>query len=178
MADHVVVLRDGRVEQNGDPITLYDDPTNRFVAGFIGSPAMNFVDAVVDESGTRASIGLNGSQSIDIPEAATPGRSVTLGMRPEHLALCPPDTPGALSLPVRMVEPTGAALYIYTDTEPELLVLHMDRADIHRGGRLSVTIAPDRVHMFDPASGASLRTRESAGSSGSAGATAAAAARA
>ncbi len=89
MADRIVVLRDGRVEQVGSPLEIYHHPENRFVAGFIGSPKMNFLDATLTEiNGTRAVVSLPGGASVTVPAnagSASTGAKVVLGVRPEHL---------------------------------------------------------------------------------------------
>ncbi len=111
MADKIVVLRAGRIEQAGSPLDLYNRPANRFVAGFIGSPQMNFVNATARADGTlRPPFG----GEVVVPgAAAAAGREVVLGVRPEHLTLAPTD--GALALPVTVtqVEQLGALSMIY-----------------------------------------------------------------
>jgi lactose/L-arabinose transport system ATP-binding protein len=91
LADKIVVLRSGRVEQVGKPLDLYHDPDNRFVAGFIGSPAMNFVAGVVEKAGTVGAKGLAGAveTNVSLPGA---GAGVTVGLRPQHLHLTSGDT--------------------------------------------------------------------------------------
>src|SRR5947208_7487900 len=84
MGDRIVVMKDGRIEQVGPPLELYDHPANVFVAGFIGSPTMNFVDGVVSSNRTEVRL----ADGNLVPIAATgvaAGQSVTLGLRPEHL---------------------------------------------------------------------------------------------
>src|SRR5690606_29834193 len=83
MADWVVVMRDGVIEQQGRPLDLYDHPVNRFVAGFIGSPAMNFVEGVVSDDGGGVVVGAG--DRIPLARQAEPGRKVVAGVRPEHL---------------------------------------------------------------------------------------------
>jgi multiple sugar transport system ATP-binding protein len=106
MADRIVVMNAGRVAQIGTPLALYDDPANRFVAGFIGSPAMNFLPARRMLNGAQVHLELQGGIRLGAPAASglEPGRALTLGVRPEHLA------PAAEGLPalVKVVEPTGA----------------------------------------------------------------------
>ncbi|MEM8789257.1 MAG: ABC transporter ATP-binding protein [Pseudomonadota bacterium] len=155
MADHVVVLQAGRIEQQGPPMTLYDRPANRFVAGFIGSPAMNFVEGIfVGPRSIRLSlphdpviaVGVDGQQ----------GQRVLAGLRPEHLDLCAPDTPGAIQARIGAVEPTGSTTYLFTEGAPELLVTTEGTARHVAGDAIGLTIAPERVHVFDPESGLAL----------------------
>src|SRR5207249_11328793 len=89
MADRIVVMRDGVVEQSGDPLALYDAPTNVFVAGFIGSPAMNLVPGVARVDGGAASVEFDGGVRLPMPAdaRAADGQPVLYGMRPEHCAL-------------------------------------------------------------------------------------------
>ena len=117
MADHVVVMRDGVVEQQGDPLELYDRPANRFVAGFIGSPAMNFVDGTVAEDGTSVALALPERPALRFEGRRQPGERVVVGLRPEHLVVCGPDEPGAFRLAVGVIERTGSTSYIVTDSD-------------------------------------------------------------
>ncbi|WP_138469560.1 ABC transporter ATP-binding protein [Poseidonocella sp. HB161398] len=156
MADHVVVLRAGRIEQQGAPMELYDRPANQFVAGFIGSPATNFVPGRVTADGHAVHLDLPGAPCLAI-SGATPGRPVTAGLRPEHLQPCDPGTPGALALPVAVVEATGSQSFLVTDTDPALTICLAGRSPVPPGGTLSVTIDPGQVMLFDADSGDALR---------------------
>jgi multiple sugar transport system ATP-binding protein len=156
MADHVVVMRDGVVEQQGDPLELYDRPANRFVAGFIGSPAMNFVDGAVTEDGTSVALALPERPALGFEGRRQPGERVVVGLRPEHLVVCGPDEPGAFRLAVGVIERTGSTSYIVTESAPELTISAPGR--ITTGdGTVSVRIEPRNVHLFAPDSGAALR---------------------
>jgi multiple sugar transport system ATP-binding protein len=158
MADHVVVLRAGVIEQQGEPMSLYDRPANRFVAGFIGSPAMNFVPATVAEDGRSLALEIGADRPrIALDTAATPGRSVIAGLRPEHLELCDPEAPGAAAVAVNAVELTGSSRYLFTETDPELIIVTDGGTPVRAGDRVGLSIAPERVHLFDPASEVSLR---------------------
>src|SRR5512146_2743330 len=107
MADRIVVMHDGRVEQIGSPLELYDRPVNLFVAGFIGSPAMNFLRGTYRDEGERGSVVLAGGSSIAAPTVPiATGTPVVFGVRPEHLALS--DGAAGLAGEVAVVEPTGA----------------------------------------------------------------------
>ncbi len=108
LADKIVVLRDGIIEQVGTPLQLYDDPDNLFVAGFIGSPKMNFLKGVMEAGGVR----LPDHADVVVPTRvkAAPGTAVTVGLRPEHFA-----KGGSSSLPLRveLVEHLGGETYAY-----------------------------------------------------------------
>jgi multiple sugar transport system ATP-binding protein len=112
MADKIVVLREGRIEQIGSPLDLYNKPDNRFVAGFIGSPQMNFVPVQAREDGQVATA--HGTHiSLPTEQKVAAGAALTLGVRPEHLSL--EDTPGSLGLPIKVtgVEQLGGHCLIY-----------------------------------------------------------------
>jgi len=147
MADHVVVMRTGRIEQQGAPLDLYDRPANRFVAGFIGSPAMNFVPGRIAECGTRVVLDLPGAPALRFGGQRPPGETVVAGLRPEHLELGAADI-NVMELPVALVERTGAGSFVVTDTTPELTIAAPLRIGDER--RLRLSIAPGNVHLFAP----------------------------
>ncbi|SLN64232.1 Trehalose import ATP-binding protein SugC [Aquimixticola soesokkakensis] len=146
MADHVVVLRAGRIEQQGAPLDLYDRPANRFVAGFIGSPAMNFVDGVVAGDGRSVQLDLAGAPVLRFAGQRPAGEPVCVGLRPEHLEVGAGRDINRLDLPVGMVERTGAASYVVSDTTPELMIAAPVR--VADGARIAVSIAPENLHLF------------------------------
>ncbi len=152
MADKIVVMRDGLIEQQGDALGLYDRPVNTFVAGFIGSPAMNMIPGVVREGG-RVAFGDAATLPLPAGARADPGRDVLYGIRPEHCML------GATGLPVDVVvvEPTGADTQLYCRFGgQEVTATIRDRTDCRPGDRIH--LAPDlaRAHVFDAASGMRL----------------------
>jgi multiple sugar transport system ATP-binding protein len=155
MADYVVVLRDGVIEQQGKPLDLYDAPANKFVAGFIGSPAMNFIPAVVGEDGQTLELELGAGQTVKLDRRLDAGRSVIAGLRPEHLALAGGDG-ASIRVKVSVVESTGSTMYLSTDTEPELTVVVTGRSHTVAGDEIGLSIAPENVHVFDAASEARI----------------------
>jgi len=157
MADHVVVLRSGVVEQQGAPLALYERPVNRFVGGFIGSPAMNFVGATVAEDGRHVILDLYGAPRLAINMSLKPGTDVTAGLRPEHIETGDPEADNMAAMTVSAVEETGSATYLFSDDEPELILVTDGASGIRQGDRLGFTIAPHRIHLFDPESEMSLR---------------------
>ncbi|MEM7642573.1 MAG: sn-glycerol-3-phosphate ABC transporter ATP-binding protein UgpC [Pseudomonadota bacterium] len=157
MADHVVVLQAGVIEQQGAPMELYERPANRFVAGFIGSPAMNFVPGVVTEGGRGVRLAMPGNPEIPTRITVASGTTVTVGMRPEHLAI---GLKGGTSVPVQIdaVEQTGSSCYLFTKGEPELLVTTDGTSALTAGASINLSIAPEKVHLFDADTGLTLRT--------------------
>ncbi|MFN6925822.1 MAG: ABC transporter ATP-binding protein [Tabrizicola sp.] len=151
MADKIVVMQGGRIEQVGAPLELYDRPANTFVAGFIGSPAMNMAPGVV----RRGAVELEDGARLPLPAglAVAEGREVTYGIRPEHL------TVGAegISGTVAVVEPTGSETHVVLRAGGrEIVAMFRDRVAFRPGD--SLTFAPDaeKVHLFDRASGVRL----------------------
>ena len=154
LADKIVVLRAGRVEQVGRPLDLYRDPDNRFVAGFIGSPAMNFVAATVTSPGQTTSPGLATTVALNgaLPGA---GAAVTLGLRPQHLAL---DLAGTTHK-VEMTEALGGTSFIHLSapTGEKLVVEAHDDVVIPHGTKVGVTFDPVQVLVFAADSGLRIR---------------------
>jgi len=148
MADKIVVMNAGRVEQIGSPLELYDDPANQFVAGFIGSPAMNFVPGKVNAGGISVGAG------IELPNPTRnlePGRDVLLGVRPEHLAVDPSGVP----VEVVVVEPTGADTQIFCKLAGTDVTAVVRERHAFRPGE-AVRLKPQLTYLFDPSSGARL----------------------
>ena len=157
MADKIVVLRDGNLEQSGAPLDLYDRPANTFVASFIGSPAMNFLSGIVElESGSmrfRSQGGL--IVPLDAKRAGLAGRSMTLGIRPEHLLLQTVAAPDAVPMTVSVVEPTGSeATFVLRSGTDELVVVKPGRHDLRPGATVWITPVAERVHFFDESTNA------------------------
>ncbi len=153
MADHVVVMREGVIEQQGKPLELYDTPANKFVAGFIGSPAMNFIPGVVQADGSGLAIDL-GTVKHTLPSnrQLQPGRKVTVGIRPEHIGITATGQ-GTFDIPVDVVESTGSATFITAATTPELTIVETGRSTARGGETIGVTIDPAQIHLFDDATG-------------------------
>ena len=147
MADKIVVMNAGKVEQIGTPLELYDNPANLFVAGFIGSPSMNFIPGKVNGAG----IDLGGGISLPLKTDVKNGSSIILGVRPEHLAVSPQGLPAE----VVVVEPTGADTQIYCKLAGvDVNAIVRERHEFHPGE--SIRLAPQATFLFDPASGARL----------------------
>ncbi|MFP9138540.1 ABC transporter ATP-binding protein [Devosia sp. XGJD_8] len=153
MADHVVVMRDGCIEQQGAPLELYDRPVSRFVAGFIGSPAMNFIDAVVAEDGRTAVLQNTDGGTVPLPSRLEPGRSIVVGLRPEHLRVV--EHQGTFQITVGAIESTGSTTFI-SSADDLITLVQADRTSIAAGDRVSLAIPEIHVHVFDPETGLRL----------------------
>ncbi|MBP1852003.1 ABC transporter ATP-binding protein [Rhizobium halophytocola] len=149
MADHVVVMRGGVIEQQGDPLSLYDRPVNRFVAGFIGSPAMNFVPAVVGEDGRSATLKIADNPKIPLGREVQPGHEIIVGIRPEQIDIAAEGKAIVLNLPVASVESTGSASYVTTATDPELVMVQSGRTVPAASGTAAFAFLPENLHLFD-----------------------------
>jgi multiple sugar transport system ATP-binding protein len=152
MADKIVVLNAGNVEQIGSPLDLYDRPRNRFVAAFIGSPSMNMIDGTMTDDGTRVQIG---PAEVAVPEAAgvQAGRAVTLGIRPEHLRLADAGIPAT----IRVVEPTGSEIHVVLEFDGrEITALFRERHAFRSGDSVHLEADRDHLHLFDRETGERL----------------------
>ena len=154
LADRIVVMRAGEVEQVGSPMDIYANPVSYFVADFFGSPSMNLVAGEIVQNGAGAHFR---SASFDV---ALPGRlqnakpgPITLGIRPEHVGVGSNNGgPQAASLPVRLVEPLGRDTLLYFDAGSERAFVAISEglamADVQVGAPLSLSFDPERLHLF------------------------------
>jgi multiple sugar transport system ATP-binding protein len=154
MADKIVVMHDGLVEQIGAPLELYDKPDNLFVAGFIGSPAMNFLKGTIRANGSAA---FEGSDGVRLPLAAAPAawdnRPVIYGVRPEHFVVA---DDGAEAL-VQVVEPTGSELQVATTMGgDDVIAVFRERYQFKPGDTIRLKPDPRLVHLFDQTNGRRL----------------------
>ncbi|ASW04617.1 ABC transporter ATP-binding protein [Rhizobium sp. 11515TR] len=157
LADRIVVLNQGKIEQQGTPIELYRKPANLFVAGFIGSPAMNFLDGVIEGVDGAPAVRLKDSTPIRIAgeRKVKAGQSVKVGLRPEHLSLASAGSP--LTGQTLLVEPTGAQTHVLFDLAGEQVTAVVDgEAPVRYGQPLNVSVNPEQVYVFDAASGLAL----------------------
>ncbi|MEQ8357128.1 MAG: sn-glycerol-3-phosphate ABC transporter ATP-binding protein UgpC [Kiloniellaceae bacterium] len=150
MADKIVVMQDGRVEQVGAPLELFDRPANVFVAGFIGSPSMNLLKGVAAEGGGTA-VEVNGARlTIDGAHDIVAGQPLLFGVRPEHLELAPDGFPARVSV----VEPTGSETMVFLRFgESEIVALFRERHDIKPGDTIHLRPRADQAHLFHAESG-------------------------
>jgi multiple sugar transport system ATP-binding protein len=154
MADKIVVMHDGIVEQIGSPLELYDRPDNQFVASFIGSPAMNFLNGKIRVNG---SAGFEGPNGVKLPLASAPansdGRPTVYGVRPEHFTIA---DDGA-EAEIVVVEPTGSETQVFAKLGGEQVVaVFRERHQFNPGDRIRLKPDPSAVHLFDEATGKRL----------------------
>ncbi|MEP3280545.1 MAG: sn-glycerol-3-phosphate ABC transporter ATP-binding protein UgpC [Stappiaceae bacterium] len=157
MADKIAVLRDGIVEQFGRPLDLYNAPANMFVAGFIGSPKMNFLPGTF----TEGVLALDNGEKVTIPTAGyeiSDGSKITLGVRPNEFRPTDKQTSG-LSVAVKSVEQLGGDSYIYSETPTgELVTVHQPgQTTVGIGSTIFLEFDAEQVHLFASDSGKSLR---------------------
>ncbi len=151
LADKIVVLRAGVIEQVGAPLELYDDPDNHFVAGFIGSPRMNFLDGTAAEGGVR----IPALGDAFVPTAVrVPAGGVQVGVRPEHIELVAGD-----DVKLDLAEHLGGVSYVHLVAADgmRLIAEARDVRGLRAGERRSISIAPERAYFFDPDTGLRLR---------------------
>jgi multiple sugar transport system ATP-binding protein len=155
MADRIVVLRDGVVEQIGAPLDLYDRPANQFVAGFIGSPAMNFLKGTI-RLGDRPRFMIEGGVSLPLGSApaGSDGRPAIYGIRPEHLTLGGED---GMPAEVSVLEPTGLETQVFAKLgEQKIVAVFRQRMTAKPGETLPMTPDVASAHLFDEKTGARL----------------------
>jgi sn-glycerol 3-phosphate transport system ATP-binding protein len=158
LADRLIVMNQGRAEQIGTPIDVYAKPATTFVAGFIGSPAMNMLPAKLTADG--AAIELPGHEHLlaDRPRPDSGGREILLGLRPEHIEL-KTDAAAAATLTVDLVEALGADTIVYgrLGGNGEVLTVRLPGVmPAKPGDQLRLSVPPERLHLFDKATGARI----------------------
>jgi multiple sugar transport system ATP-binding protein len=148
MADQIVVMHDGRIEQTGSPLELYDRPVNRFVAGFIGSPAMNFIDGTQKDG---ALVAANGARlPLDSAAAANDGRAMVYGIRPEHLDIAD----DGFEAEVVVIEPTGSETQLVARLgSQEVIAIFRERHAFAPGQKIRLKPRAPVAHLFDASSG-------------------------
>ncbi|RUU50969.1 sn-glycerol-3-phosphate ABC transporter ATP-binding protein UgpC [Mesorhizobium sp. M2C.T.Ca.TU.002.02.1.1] len=153
MADKIVVMRDGRIEQVGAPLELFDRPANLFVAGFIGSPSMNLLKGTVKKA-EKPVVEIAGT-AFPMPSGAVAedDQTVVYGVRPEHLEI----HPDGVEAKVSVVEPTGSETLAFVRFgEGEMVALFRERHDFKPGDTLKLRPRLDQVHLFDAGTGKRL----------------------
>ncbi len=155
MADRIVIMNGGRIEQVGTPLELYDHPANLFVAAFLGSPAMSLIEGTAVRSGQGMSARLSDGTMVPLAgTSAADGKSVTLGIRPEQYRL---DPAGPIRLVVDVIEPTGSESHIYGRVgEAEVRAVFRERILVRPGETLRLSVDPEAIHLFDAATGLRL----------------------
>ena len=150
MADRMVVMNAGRIEQVGAPLDVYDAPQTLYVARFIGAPSINVVDGVVETTDRATRVRTRGGALIPI-RGGVPGASVNAGFRPEHVEA---RDDGDIAGTVQVIENLGHETYVYVETADGRICLVVDRDRRPRvGDAVRLSARPERVHLFDAASG-------------------------
>ena len=169
MGSRIAVLNAGIIQQLGPPQELYDHPTNLFVAGFIGSPSMNFFpDAKVSTDGDTTKLLLGDVGQVTVPplyveqtKAAT-GKNLTFGIRPEHLediTLIPQEEQSGSNIDavVEVVENLGSELQAYVTAGGRSITARLDpRSKVHTGSNVRLHVENDNIHLFDTDSGVAI----------------------
>jgi multiple sugar transport system ATP-binding protein len=155
MADKIVVLQDGRIEQLGSPMALYEHPVNKFVAGFIGSPQMNFLSAKAGASSANGiSCDVDELGNLRLPlrvEDWQPGESVTVGIRPEHIELEDTGSSTPVKGVVNIVENLGGETYLHVEVAPGAPLIMVKLHGSHgprRGERVTLFLPAERIYLF------------------------------
>ena len=149
LADRIVAMNAGLVQQVGTPLDLYDRPANLFVAGFIGSPAMNMFEGTYRAHGAGFAVITKDGAAIPLGRAypCEDGTSVTVGIRPEHVAI---SSAGGVAAPVDLVEPTGFGTILHLRAfGTDLKAFTLERQTVRVGENLPVALPPERLHLFD-----------------------------
>lgn len=149
LGDRIVVMRDGVVQQVGPPLEVYRRPANRFVATFIGAPAMNLLDGTVSQDGR--SVDLDGGGTVALGDAATAGRRVSVGLRPQHLQ----PTSDGIAMTVRVCEPLGDETDVMLDGPNGVSITARMRLDTIPavGDAMTLSPRPGTLHLFDAETG-------------------------
>jgi len=161
LADRIVLLKDGQIEQQGSPLDLFERPATRFVAGFLGSPKMNFVPATIVESAGAIGLQLNDGKGLALPAssrqryAAAVGRPVVLGVRPEHMARAREGAEAnghaRLTTTVELIQPTGSRTYITFPLGGMAVMAEVEPHDVHKpGDPISIDLDLNRAVLIDP----------------------------
>ena len=154
LGTRVVVMKDGVIQQVGPPLEVFRRPTNRFVATFIGAPAMNLFNGVIADDG--GSVEIEGDGRIQVDGHHASGTKVTLGIRPQHLI----ETPDGLECRVRVCEPLGDETDVMLDGPGEVSItarLRLDQVP-NAGSTMRVGVLPANTHLFERESGERIET--------------------
>lgn len=158
MGDRIAILNHGQLQQIGSPLECYHQPVNQFVAGFIGSPAMNFL-STTHEGGQLVHDEFNYELSNEISsklEGAS--KQLTLGIRPEHIELTEPSSRNAIDTRVNVVEPMGEMTYVYITIGEETYTVSIDgETPVSAGNEITVVFPEEKTHLFDQQSGEAIK---------------------
>ncbi len=155
MANRIVIMNGGIIEQAGTPFEVYDNPVNMFVAGFIGSPSMNFLEGTLERSdeGGWVQFRSGGRMAVRFPDGATPGQTVQIGLRPEHLAL----SRDGVDVRVLVVEPTGSETQVVVGIgDDKVTCLIRERVHLSANQPARLSCDPAQIYLFDQKTGTHL----------------------
>ncbi len=159
MADKIVVMNDGNVEQIGSSLDLYDNPKNLFVATFIGSPAMNLMSGTYNKRSKQFISQAGSKVKLAAALQAEDGQELTIGVRPEHLDLIKPKTKTDIKAKVSVTEPTGTDTLVFArHGDEEIVAMFRDRHDLSPGDEIMLRPQANTVHVFDPQTGDRIET--------------------
>jgi multiple sugar transport system ATP-binding protein len=157
LGDRIAVMKDGRVQQLGTPEDIYDRPANLYVAGFMGSPTMNFLPVTLQNEDGRWVVDLRNAQGHAkvvlgaVRDPGWSGRQAVLGLRPEHLRDVPPGHAASLEIVFDMIEPTGADTFGFTEINGSRVAIRLPPKRVRAAGeRLHVAVDVSAVCLFDP----------------------------
>ena len=154
----IVVMKDGFIQQIDNPTNLFNYPVNKFVAGFIGTPAMNFFDAECLEADgkvvlrtARGEIAMNEAKSAKLREGNWIGKTVSCGVRPEHVVLAKDDAKAVFEGTVNVFELLGSNAIVYVQTEGGVIIMNTQEVQEYaHGDAIKLSVLEDKVHIFDP----------------------------
>jgi len=161
LADRIVLMRDGRIEQQGAPLELFEHPATQYVAGFLGSPSMNFIPAQLHGDASGLSLNLAAGLSLALPNSRfghlqdRVGSAVLLGVRPEHIQRQGTDRQGMapIQVDIELVQPTGSRTYVEFKLGDSPTVAELQAHDVQRSGeRIALDVDMNRVILLDPTS--------------------------
>ncbi|WP_136689486.1 ABC transporter ATP-binding protein [Halorhabdus amylolytica] len=163
MSDRIVILDDGRLQQIGTPLECYHQPVNQFVAGFIGSPSMNFFEIELNTQGEPTFVhdGFEMKIDEDVLTDVEGHESLTLGIRPEDIEVVKADARNAITKQVQVAEPLGEVTYVHLEIGQQQCTATLQGDLVFDAGQtLSIRFPQDRIHVFDGQTGNALRNRE------------------
>jgi len=160
MADRIVVMRNGHIEQVGAPLDLYEKPANLFVAGFIGSPAMNFIPGIIARDDTGPVLAATDGLRIALGASAdgAEGREVVAGIRPEHLSIASGADRTGFPVELRYIEPTGSQTFVFAEIAGggQICLIAAQPRALAAGQRVRLAAAREAIHLFDRETGTAL----------------------
>jgi multiple sugar transport system ATP-binding protein len=170
LGDRIVIMKDGVIQQIGTPQQVFNHPHNLFVAGFIGTPRMNFFPARLEKDGDGYTVAVAGTKA-PLPEAmrrlkgrSYENRDITVGIRPEHIDVVAEGTPGSVKVEVDVAEMMGSEIYMHMTVDASDVIIRVQTTDIPEssgigrgaGAQVSFVLPGALVHLFDKESGVNL----------------------